>query len=134
MSQIKIRRAFEKALKNLDPVFPTAYENVSFVPVKDVPYQRVQLVPFDPENPTMGDNYHREVGEFQVFLCYPLNEGVADAYNKAEIIKNFFHRGCSIAQDNIEVIIRATPSVSGGITVNDRYILPVIIEYYVSIF
>lgn len=134
MSQIKIRRAFEKALKNLDPVFQTAYENVSFIPVIDVPYQRVQLVPFDPENPTMGDNYHRETGEFQIFLCYPLNKGVADAYEKAEVIKNFFHRGSSLAQDDIEVIIRSTPSVSGGITVNDRYVLPVIIEYYVSIF
>lgn len=134
MSQLKIRRAFEKALKSLDPSFPTAYENVSFNPTKDVPYQRVQLVPLEPENPTMGDNYHREVGEFQIFLCYPLNKGLQDIYSKAESIKSFFNRGKTIPENDIEVIVRTTPSISGGITVNDRYILPVRIEYYVSVY
>lgn len=134
MSQLKIRRAFEKSLKTLDPVFPTAYENVSFNPVKDVPYQRVQLVPFEPENPTFGDNYHREVGQFQIFLCFPLNKGTASAYEKAEQIKNFYRRGFTLVEDGIEVIIRTTPAISGGITANDRFIVPVSVEYFASIY
>jgi hypothetical protein len=133
MSQIKIRRAFEKSLKSLDSNFQTAYENVSFTPTKDVPYQRVQLVPFEPENPTFGDNFHREVGEFQVFLCFPINNGTSAAYTKAEQIKNFYYRGLTLVEDGLEVIIRTTPAVSGGITANDRFIVPVIIEYYASI-
>lgn len=132
MSQLKIRRAFEKKLKELDSNFPTAYENVSFDPVEGMAYQRVQLVPFSPENPTYGDGYHREVGEFQIFLCYPLNKGTQDAYVKAEAIKQLFKRATTLNQEGIQVIVLKTPAIAGGLVVNDRYILPIRIEYYVN--
>lgn len=134
MSQLKIRKAFEKKLQQITPAIQTAWESVAFTPTQGVPYQRVQLVPFKPENPTYGDNYHREVGEFQVYLCYPNGKGTQEAQERAELLKNTFYRSLTLVQDGVEIVIRRTPAISAGFITNDRYILSVSIEYYASIF
>lgn len=134
MSQDKIQRAFEKKLASITPAISTAYENLSFTPVTDVPYQRVQLVPFSPENPTFGDNYHREVGEFQVYLCYPIGKGKGAAAARAALVKDTFYRSLTLVEDLQEIVIRRTPSVGSGFISKDRYVIPINIEYYSSEF
>lgn len=132
METLLVRRALEKQLKLIDPTFPTAYENVSFT-TPSGPYQRCKLVPGAPENPSIGDDYYREVGQFIVFLCYPVNTGTADVLTKASNIRDHFQRGSTYSESGIQVRIEYTPQIAGGINVDDRYIVPVIIEYFADI-
>ena len=134
MSRLNIRRAFEKKLAEITPVgVQTSYENFKFSPTNGIPYQKVQLSPRTPENPSFGDDYHREVGEFQIFLCYPLNQGSANVNEYAEIIKDTFFRGYSLEENGTIVTVRLTPSIRGSIIVEDRYCVPVIIDYFANI-
>lgn len=133
MELLNIRRAFEKAIKNLSPEIDTAFENAPFKPTEGKPYQKTQLNPFPVENPTYGDNYYRERGEFQVFLCYPSREGSAKAYEKAHAIRDYFFRGSLLVEGGTEITINTTPKIMGALIVDDRYVVPVMIEYFSSI-
>ena len=129
-----IRIAFEKAATEVSPELDTFYENSPAPkPTQKKAYQKLQLVPFRPENPTFGDNYYREVGEFQIFLCYPAREGTASALQKAQVIRDTFFRGSTLVQGGTEIIIQKTPFVDRGIVIEDRYVVPVIIEYFASV-
>lgn len=133
MSIIKIKRAFEGSLKLFDPLMVTAYENVKFTPVTGVPYQKVKIVPRKPENPTLGDDFYREVGQCQIFLCYDSNEGTNAAYTKAENLKGYFKRGTSLSNDGINITVRDTPQIVGGTVTTDRYVVVVLIEYFADV-
>ena len=74
----------------------TAYENVSFTPTTGKPYQRSALAVLAPENPTLGDDYYREVGFYQVVLSYPKGEGVGNITSMAELVKDYFKRGTTL--------------------------------------
>lgn len=134
MSVIATRKALEKHLATLSPTLATAYESVTFNPVQGTPYQRVQLVPRTPENPTVGDDYYRDIGEFQIFLCYPANQGVADAQARAEVIRTHFKRGTTLTEGAIEVLITRTPQLAGNVIIGNRLIVPVLITYSVEVF
>lgn len=129
-----IKKAFEKRLALITPSIATAYEAVSFTPVAEVPYQRVQLVPRNPDNPTMGDNYYREVGEFQIFLCYPTNKGTGEVLTRAQLVRSYFERGTTLVEGSTEVNIIVTPQIAGTATVGDRVIVPVIVSYSAGVF
>ena len=133
MSLVLIKKALEKKLLQLDAVIETAYESVSFKPTNGVPYQRVQLIPRIPSNPTMGSNHYREIGEFQVLLAYPSNNGTLDVLTKAESIQQHFARGTTITESSIQVIITRTPQIVGAQVLGDRVLVPVIIKYLVDI-
>ena len=133
MALLTIKRAFEKKLAAMTPALSTAYESVSFTPVAGTAYQRVQLMPRRPENPTMGDAYYREVGEFQVFLCYPSNKGLAEALARAELVQQHFARGTTLVEGAYEINIMRTPQITGNAIVADRIIVPVIIQYSVGV-
>lgn len=133
MAILDIKKAFEKKLAALTPAVSTAYESVSFTPVTGTPYQRVQLIPRKPENPTMGDSYYREVGEFQIFLVYPSNKGSAEVLARAELVQQHFARGTTLIEGAIEVIITNTPQIAGSAIISDRIIVPVIIQYSVGV-
>jgi|APGre2960657404_1045060.scaffolds.fasta_scaffold00061_10 hypothetical protein len=129
-----IRRAFEKAVTALSPEIDTFYENAPSVkPTQKKAYQKLQLIPFRTENPTIGDNYYREVGEFQVFLSYPSREGTDKALEKAQEIKDYFFRGNTLLENETEIIIERTPFVDRGVVIDDRYVVPVIIQYFASV-
>ena len=130
---LDIRKAFEKSLKALDPAFATAYENTSFEPVKGQPYQKVKLLPNPPDNPTYGDLFRRETGSFHIYLCFDAHKGTSEAFLKAGQIQDFYHRGKTLTEGSLEVVILGTPQIAGAITADDRYIVPVLIEYYSNI-
>jgi Bacteriophage related domain of unknown function len=132
-SVLDIRRAFEKSLKSIDPNFPTAYENSSFNSTRGVAYQSCQLIPNKPDNPAFGDLYRRETGSFQVFLCYDAHKGTSESMQKAIEIQNFYHRGKTLTEGTTEVIILGTPTIAGAMITDDRYIIPILIEYYSNI-
>ncbi len=134
MEILNIRRAFEKAIQPLVNVnLEVAYENVKYEPKTDIAFMALQLSPRPVENPTIGDSYYREVGEFQIFLCYPSQKGSESAFTKAQEIRDSFERGMTLVEGSTEVIIKRTPKINGAMVTDDRYVVPVIIEYFASV-
>lgn len=134
MSLKSIRVAFETHLALISNSFDTARENTEYSPVDNVPFQKIQLVPSIPENPTIGDDYYREEGEFQIFLNYPLNEGMGDITDRAEAVRLHFKRGTTLVQGNLRIVVKRTPQIAGASKVGNRLICPVIIKYFSDVF
>ena len=108
----------------------TAYENVSFTPVSTQPYQLSRLVPLSVENPTLGDNYHREVGFYQVVLSYPKGKGVGALSTMADKVKDYFKRGTTLVEATDKIVVDRTPEIS-SVYINDtRAEIIIRIRYY----
>ena len=131
--QSNTRKAFEKmlvALPNGLGSANTAYENVSFTPVSTQPYQLSRLVPLSVENPTLGDNYHREVGFYQVVLSYPKGKGVGALSTMADKVKDYFKRGTTLVEATDKIVVDRTPEIS-SVYINDtRAEITIRIRYY----
>ena len=128
----EIKKALEKHLAALTPSLATAYEALSFTPIPGTPYQRVQISTQRPENPTIGDDYYRDRGELQVFLCYPSNKGTGDVLTRAELLREHFKRGTTLVEGGSTVLITRTPQIAGSTIIGDRVIVPVLITYSVE--
>lgn len=133
MSDVIIRKALEIKLAAMSPALATAYENANFIPVTGTPYQQVNLLLAQPDNQTMGSQFYRAVGVFQISLCYPINTGANAAQARAELLKTHFKRGTSMVETGLTVIVTQTPSITSGMVVGDRYILPISIFYQCDI-
>lgn len=133
MSSLVTKKLLEKHLLEITPSLATAFEGVTYTPVSGTPYQRVVALPRSTQNPTMGDEYYREIGVLQVFLYYPINTGSGAALARAELIRNKFKRGTTLIDGNVKVHIIYTPSVRGSAVVNDRLMVPVSIDYTAEI-
>jgi hypothetical protein len=133
MSIAKISAAFEKRLATIASNIATAYENVPYIPVEGTPYQRVKLLPSQPENPTLGDGYYREVGFFEIVLFYPINSGRGVGQLKAEAIKAHFARGLSMSESGLTVKVMRTPIIGSAVQDSKCYIIPISINYYAEI-
>lgn len=131
--QSNIRKAFEKmlvALPNGLGSANTAYENTSFTPVSTQPYQLSRLVPLPVENPTLGDNYHREVGFYQVVLSYPKGKGVGALSTMTDKVKDYFKRGTTLVEATDKIVVDRTPEIS-SVYINDtRAEITIRIRYY----
>ena len=134
MSTQNILSAFLNRLDAMSPALATQKPNVNFTPTTGTPYQRARLLPATPENPTLGDQYHREVGFFEVTLFYPINQGSGLANARADSVKQQFARGVTMVQNGQTVKVLRTPTVSPAIESDDRYIIPISIEYYSELF
>lgn len=113
--QVNIKKAFERsllAIPNGLPKSSTAFENVSFTPKADQTYQRCNVVPLPPENPTMGDGYHRLVGWFQVVVSTPFGKGTGDLDKYTSLIVDFYKRGTTLREGTDVIIVDKTPQVS----------------------
>jgi hypothetical protein len=134
MSIVSARAALEVKLNSISPAIDTAWENKKFQPSStDRPYQRVYLLLAEPENPTLGDGFHRIIGILQVTLFYPLNTGSAAAATRAELIKTTFKRGTTMTAGGVVVKIDRTPEISPGRIDEDRFAIPVKIPFYADI-
>jgi hypothetical protein len=129
MSLPLIRAALEQHLAAMTPALSTAYENVQFSSTGGVPYQRVNLMTARPDNSTMGALLYRELGIFQVSLCYPLNSGPAAAEARAQLIRVQFKRGTTLTNGAITVNVTETPAISNAMVDTDRYVIPVSIPW-----
>lgn len=134
MSVLKISAAFEKKLATIANNIPTAYENVPYTPITGTPYQRVRLLPASPENPTLGDGYYRDVGFFEIVLFYPLNAGRNAIQTKAEAIRSHFPRGLTMTESGLNVVVPKTPTIATATQLDDRYVVPITVEYYAEVF
>jgi hypothetical protein len=129
MSIGAIQAAFELELATMAGDLPTQFGNAPF-DIPDGPYQRVDLVPADPDNPTMGDDYYRDTGFFQVMLRYPLGQGTGAALDRAHDLRRHFKRGRVLQHAGVSVVIAATPAIRAGLYDSDRYCVPVRIAYF----
>jgi len=131
--QSNLRKAFEQYLLLLPNglgATRTAFENVTFNPKASEPYQLTRLVPLPVENPTYGDNYHREVGFYQIVLSYPKGSGVGSISLMADKIKDYFKRGTTLAEGTDKVIVDRTPEVSPVYINDSRAEITIRIRYY----
>ena len=133
MSIVSIRAALETKLNTITPALATVWENIGYTPVAGIAYQAAYILPADTENPTMGDDFHRELGLFQVSLFYPVQAGTATAAARAELIKTAFKRGTSMVSGTVTVRINRTPSIGQGRVDGDRWHIPVKIQYFADI-
>lgn len=134
MSDLAIKAALEVRLATITPALATAQENGNYVPVIGTPYQRVNFLPAEPENPSIGASLYREQGIFQVTLLYPTNAGAVPARTRAQLIRSAFPRGMTLSSGGVTVHIDRTPTIERGTTEADRYAVVVRIRYHANIF
>ena len=131
--QSNIRKSFEKYLVVMPQglgLSKTAFENTTFTPVLNQPYQLSRLVPLPVENPTFGDNYNREVGFYQVVLSYPKGNGVGNITAMADKVKDYFKRGTTLIEGSDKIIIDRTPEISQVYINDNRAEITIRIRYY----
>ena len=133
MSIADIRDALEIALASITPEIATAWESVAFEPTPGIPYQAVNLLFAEPENPTMGGDFHRERGIIQITLAYPIDEGPQALEARAQLIRDAFPRAQTFTRNAITVIIEKTPEISPGQIDGDRRRVPVKIRFFANI-
>lgn len=134
MGKAAIRKAFEVKLNAFDADFATAWENSNTSFDENKPYQQVALMLAQPDNPTMGDNFYRQGGYFQIDLKYPQNVGPADADARADLLRATFHRGLSMTHDGITTVVEKTPEIGAGSYEGDRYVVKVFVRFFANIF
>ena len=134
MSAKAIRAALEAYLNTMSPALATAPENVNYTPTSGTPFQRINLLRANPENPTIGTTHYRELGVFQVSLHYPMNAGPSPAETRAELVRTHFKRGTTLTNSGITVTIDGTPTIASGFVDGDRWVVPVSIPYWANIF
>ena len=125
----KIRRALEMHLNAMAPALDTAYENASYAPVTGRPYQRVTMIYGPPDDRVMGCDRYREIGIFQVTLCYPVNKGPNPAQDRADAIRAWFKRRTVLENGGQYVSILETPKKQTLGNIDDRYNVAVSISY-----
>lgn len=130
---IDIRAALETALNGMASPISTAWENVEFVPTVGTEYQKVAINFAEPENEAYGSGY-RENGYMQVDLCYPTKKGSRAAIIRADAIRTTFARGNTFTSGAVNVVVRNTPEIRPGRIEGDRYIVPVIIQFFANLF
>lgn len=121
MSLVIIRQQLEVAVAALTPAIDTELENgPTYTPTVGRPYQRVNLLFGTPQNPTLGDNFYREIGFVQITLCYPQGKGSGDADARAQLIRNAFPQGRSFVAGKVTTIISGTMAKAPGATGGSR--------------
>jgi len=134
MSIASVRIALETKLNAITPSIQTAWQNVGYTPVTGTPYQACYLMPATPDNPTLGDGYYREQGILQVSLFYPLQAGPQTAETRAGLIQTTFKRGTSMTSGSVTVRVSSTPHIGQGRADEDRWMIPVKIEWFAGIY
>jgi hypothetical protein len=134
MSIVNIRAALETRLNAMSPSLATAWEGVPYTPVTGTPYQQVNLLLAETENPTFGDAMYRVTGFLQVLLCYPPGTGPKAASARAELVRDQFRRGLGLSSGGTDVLIDKTPTIAPAIIDGDRYRVPVTIYFSADIF
>jgi len=134
MSLDYIRKALVNRLLTMDSVpFPTQQENDNQPSDPGQPYQMVNLMPGEPDNPTMGDDFYRELGYLQITLVYPLGTGPGLALARAVLIRSTFYRGLTLTSGPVRLQVDRTPEIAPAFRDADRYRLPVRIRYFANI-
>ena len=131
---INTKRALERRLSQGLVGVQIAYENVSFTPPTNAAYVRTQFLISKPDDPVISDLYYRERITFQVFVIDLSNKGTASALTLAERIRALFKKGTTINESGTNIYVLNTPKISGTTIVNDRVIVPIMIEVVAEVY
>jgi hypothetical protein len=123
----------EKRLSTAFPTTPISYPSVAFTPSAST-YLRCQLFVGKPDDPVIGVKYRRENMTFQVFVVCQHNKGEAEAFTIAQQISELYARGTSIQVSNLLIQIFRSPHISGSMIVDNRLVVPVMIQVVVQVF
>ena len=134
MSDATIRKLLETQLNTAGP-FETAWENVSYRPAAGVPWQRVNLLPAQTENPTFGEPFRRPVGVLQITLFFPMGAGPGPAAARADVVRGIFRRGTVLGSGDVRVRLERDPYNGPAIPLDGAwYALPVSVPYVADVF
>ena len=133
MSIIKAEKAVRRHLLTLSPQLPTAYEAIPFTAPTGM-YQRLQFVISRPTDPVLGTGYYRENIEVQIFVVDKLDVGTTNAETRAELIRDWFHKGLTLTEGTFRMHVLKTPHVSSAAVAADKIIVPVLIPLTVEVY
>lgn len=140
MSRAYIESALETALAGMS--LPsgvatldswTCWRNRPFIPIAGKPYQKVNFLYAESDNPVFGPGFI-DIGFMQIDLYYPIGNGPNDARTRAELLRTTFARGRGFTSGGTTVLIQRTPSISEGTVDEDRYRVTVKIRFYANQF
>lgn len=130
---LNARLAFEEAINAITPTIATAYENVSFTPTINVPYQELYDIPSSNDHLFINSDNYEALGVFQITLRYPSGKGTKDVSNRAELYVSSFPVGTKLTKDGVNIMVTDTPNVVPLGVNGDRYSVAVSINYKVYI-
>lgn len=131
---LNTKRACERALLALLPNIPIAFENVSFNAPTDKMYIRTQFALRGPLDTVTSSKYYRERISFQVFIIGLPNVGTASAISVAEQIRTRFDKGTCFTENGMRLMILNTPQISSSGVVENRLVIPVLIDVAAEVF
>lgn len=134
MAIVEAKKAIRRRLSALTPSLPTALEGISFVPPSTGLYQRLQFVVSNPTDPVLGRGYYRENIEVQIFVVDKLDKGTTTAETRAEVLRDWFHKGLTLVEGNFRMHVLRTPHVSSAAVSADRIIVPLLIPLTVEVY
>lgn len=126
--------AVRKHLNNLLPKYPTAFEGITLAPSPHGMYQRLQFVISRPTDPVFGTGYYRENIEVQIFVVDKLDVGTTEVESRAELIRDWFHKGLTLVEGTFRMHVLTTPHVSSAAVAADKIIVPVLIPLTVEVY
>jgi hypothetical protein len=127
------KTAIRRHLSLLSPQLPTALEGISFVPPAGM-YQRLQFLINPPTDPVFGRYFHRENIQIQLFVSDKVDTGDSAAIERAELLRDWFHKGLTLNEGGFRMHILRTPQIAGTAVVGDRVIVPVLIPLMVEVY
>ncbi len=128
MTITNIQIALETSLNAITPAIATRWPNTRLIKV--LPYQEVYFFHAPPVHNEYGGGLHRIDGLLQVSLFYELLKGKSEIMARAELIRLAFQRGSSHSHAGITAIISRSPYLKPMQEDNDKFILPIDIEYF----
>lgn len=126
---LNARLAFEEAINAISPTIATAYENVSFTPTINVPYQELYDIPASNDHLFINSSEFEGLGIFQITLRYPSGKGSKDAFNRAELYVSSFPCGRKLTKNGDIITVLQTPQIDVLGVDGDRYVVAVSINY-----
>lgn len=127
-----VKKACERRILTLG--YPCAFEGVSFEPVTDQLYLRVNFRVNPPDDPVIGDAYYRERITLQVFVVDKNNTGTGNILSVAETVRALFNKGLTLNESGTRIYILNTAQISGVASTGDRLIVPVLIDVIAEVF
>ena len=118
---LRIRQALEKAVLAVAPAIDTAFENTTFKPRSNEPYQQLYFLPAKPEAAVIDDSISEVLGVFQITLRYPAGKGVKDVLERAGLYERAFNVGAKFEHAGVKTYIYRPAEINILGVDGDRY-------------
>ena len=117
----KIYTAFLQKINTVTPKIDSVYENKSYTPINDVPFQELYILPSDNTSEYINETTYNMEGLFQISLNYSLNSGRSEAMDRATLYMNLFPKNTKLTYNGLIVRQVGIPQIANLGVVGDRY-------------